>query len=126
MNGGSVRIDKWLWAVRLYKTRTLAAEACRAGHVQISGQHVKPAHGLKVGEVISAKVGVIIKTVKVAGLIDRRVGAKVAKDYLEDQTPESEYAKLKDPALQPPVWPVKGWGRPTKKNRRALDQLFGG
>ena len=126
MNDPAVRIDKWLWAVRLFKTRTQAVEACKAGHVQISGQRVKPARLLKVDEVVTARVGVVLRTVKVSGLIDRRVGAKVARDYFEDQTPESEYAKLKDPNFQPPVFQIKGWGRPTKKNRRDLDELLGG
>ncbi len=124
MSEPALRIDKWLWAVRLHKTRTLASEACRAGHVEIQGQRVKPARDVRVGEVITARVGVITKTVKVIALTDRRVGAKLVKDYLEDQTPAEEYAKLKELDRQSPVVQIQGWGRPTKKNRRTIDRLL--
>ena len=124
MGETSVRIDKWLWAVRIYKTRTAAADACKAGHVQIDSQRVKPARSIKLNEIISVHVGIITKTVKVIGILDRRVGAKLVKDYLEDQTPESEYAKLSDKSLQGVGVQEKGLGRPTKKNRRVMERFF--
>jgi ribosome-associated heat shock protein Hsp15 len=125
MDETSVRIDKWLWAVRIYKTRSVAADACKAGHVLIDGQRVKPARTIKPNDVISAKVGVMTKTVKVIGIIDRRVGAKIVKSYLEDQTPESEYAKLADKSREPAAFQTKGFGRPTKKDRRTMERFLG-
>jgi ribosome-associated heat shock protein Hsp15 len=121
----SVRIDKWLWAVRLYKSRSLATAACLGGHVKIGGQSVKPARDVRVGETITALTGVLLRTVKVVGLLDRRIGAKLVPQYLEDLTPPEEYARAREheePALV--VFP-KGWGRPTKKQRRQMDGLWG-
>ncbi|MBI4658268.1 MAG: RNA-binding S4 domain-containing protein [Verrucomicrobia bacterium] len=123
MDAGSVRIDKWLWAVRLYKTRTQAAEACRAGHVEIAGQKVKPSHLVKLDEILSAKIGIITRTVKVVGIIDRRMGASVAREHALDLTPPEEYAKLKEMRAQPVFYP-KGIGRPTKKDRREIERFF--
>ena len=125
METSEVRIDKWLWAVRLYKTRTLAADACKAGHVEIASQKVKPSRMVKIDEIISAKVGIITRTVRVLGLIDRRVGAQAAKDLAEDLTPASEYEKLREKAAQPVFHPY-GLGRPTKKNRRTMDRFLSG
>jgi ribosome-associated heat shock protein Hsp15 len=118
-----VRIDKWLWAVRVYKTRTLAAEACRAGHVEISGQNVKASREVRINDIISARVGIILRTVKVIGLLERRVGPKLVDQYAEDLTPQSEYDKLKEQGPRPVIYP-KGFGRPTKKDRRVLDQFL--
>ena len=122
-----VRIDKWLWAVRLYKTRSLAAEACKAGHVTIAGQAVKPSRDVHVGEVINARTAEILRTVKVIGLIDRRVGPKIAGNYAEDQTPAEEYLRVirrKEEAAAVPQR-AKGSGRPTKKDRRQMEALEG-
>ena len=123
MEPSSVRIDKWLWAVRLYKTRTLAAEACRAGHVQIGGLRVKPSRLIRIDDVISAKTGNITKTVRVLGLIDRRVGAQLAKQHAEDLTPASEYEKLKEMNAPPAIY-QPGFGRPTKKHRRSIERFL--
>ncbi len=120
---GNVRIDKWLWAVRVFKTRTLAAAACRAGHVRIAGEPVKPSRFVKVHDVISAKIGPITKTVQVLALIENRVGAQLAKEYAEDQTPEAEYEKLRQIKQNASLGPPKGWGRPTKKNRRDWEKF---
>lgn len=125
MELSEVRIDKWLWAVRLFKTRTLAAEACRAGHVEIAGHTVKPSRSVRIGEIVSAKVGIMTKTIKVVGLIDRRVGAAIATLHVEDLTPASEYAKLAQIKSEPILYPP-GLGRPTKKNRRALERFVSG
>ena len=118
----SVRIDKWLWAVRIFKTRTLAADACRHGHVQIAGQAVKPSRDVKINDIISAKTGDITRTIKVLGLIERRVGAPVARQFAEDQTPASEYEKRREKSFPSVFFRPKGAGRPTKKDRRSLDQ----
>jgi ribosome-associated heat shock protein Hsp15 len=120
-----VRIDKWLWAVRLYKTRTLAAQACRGGHVSIGGENVKPSRNVRLEEVVSAQIGPLRRTVKVVGLVERRIGPKLVDDFLEDQTPASEYLRVAKAREQPlaPVRP-KGSGRPTKKERRDIEKLF--
>ena len=90
---GDVRIDKWLWAVRLYKTRSLATTACRAGHVKMKGENVKPSHSVKVGQVFAARIGEINRTFKVLGLLEKRVGAKLVEQHLEDLTPAAEYLR---------------------------------
>ncbi len=120
---GSVRIDKWLWAVRLYKTRSLAADACAAGKVRIGDQPVKPARSVRVGETITAVTGEMTRTVKVLGLVQKRVGAKLVPENLEDLTPASEYEKKREPNFTPVMFRPKGTGRPTKKDRRRLDSL---
>lgn len=119
-----IRLDKWLWAVRLYKTRTAAAEACRAGHVKIGGQNVKPARSVKAGEIITARMGEMLRTVKVLGLIQNRVGAKLVSEYLEDLTPAAEYEKQREAAQQALFHRDKGLGRPTKKERRLLNPFL--
>jgi ribosome-associated heat shock protein Hsp15 len=115
-----VRLDKWLWAVRLYRTRSLATLACQAGHVKIQGHSVKPSHEVHLGEVICALSGRVHRTVKVVALLEQRVGAKMVSQYLEDQTPPEEYARARQEAAQNPVHFPKGLGRPTKKQRRQL------
>src|SRR5689334_18788379 len=112
-----VRIDKWLWAVRLYKSRSAAIEACNAGHVKIAEQSVKPSREVHVGEVISALTGRLNRTVQVLALLDRRVGAQLVSQYLEDKTPAAEYARARE-AFEHTLRFPKGFGRPTKKQRR--------
>jgi ribosome-associated heat shock protein Hsp15 len=117
------RIDKWLWTTRLFKTRTLAAAACRSGGVSIDGQRIKPARELQIGEIISVPMGGVQRTVKVIGFPTSRVGAKVVAQFMEDPTPEAEFEKAREAARAPrPMWP-KGMGRPTKKNRRLWEKL---
>ena len=120
-----VRIDKWLWAVRLYKTRTLASNACRAGHVKIQGESVKPSRNIHVNEVITARTGELNRIVRVLGLIEQRVGPKLVEKYLEDLTPAAEYLRVAQDRAQPrtPRRP-KGAGRPTKKERRQIEELM--
>ncbi len=120
----SVRIDKWLWAVRLYKSRSLATDACNAGHVKIGGANVKPSRDVRIGEEISARSGRVQHTVKVLALLDQRVGAKRVPEFLEDLTPPDEYARARQEARHAPILFPKGFGRPTKKQRRQLDGLF--
>ncbi len=120
-----VRIDKWLWAVRLYRSRSLATSACQAGHVKIEGQNVKPSREVHVGETILAKAGHLHRTVKVLALLQQRVGAKLVSQYLLDQTPPEEYARARQEAAEAASHFPKGFGRPTKKDRRQLLKVFG-
>jgi|ERR1043165_977423 ribosome-associated heat shock protein Hsp15 len=120
----SVRIDKWLWAVRLYKSRSLASEACTAGHVKVGGNHVKPSRDVRVGEEITALAGRVRRTVKVLALLDQRVGAKLVSGFLEDLTPPEEYARAREEKLPAPLHFPKGFGRPTKRQRRQLERFL--
>ena len=121
---GPVRIDKWLWAVRLYKSRSLATGACNAGHVKIGGENVKPSRDVRVGETVCALTGRVNRTVKVLAILDRRVGAKLVSHYLEDQTPAEEYARARHEAAEAAVRFPTGFGRPTKKQGRALRNIL--
>ena len=119
-----VRIDKWLWPVRIYKSRSLATAACSAGKVRIGGTTLKPSRSVHVGEVITAASGEVTRTVRVRALLERRVGAKLVPEYMEDLTPASEFSRPREPDFRPLVWRPKGAGRPTKKDRRKLDELI--
>ena len=123
LDTGSIRIDKWLWAVRIFKTRTLASDACKAGKVKIGGQSVKPSREIKLQEEISVQMGIYIKTVKVLGLIHNRVSAQLVPQFMEDLTPEAEYEKLKIQHEIKTEFRPRGLGRPTKKQRRLIDRL---
>ena len=118
-----VRIDKWLWSVRIYKTRNLAADACRSGKVRINDKPVKPSHEVRLNEEISINLTPVVKTVKVTGLLKNRVAAKLVEDYLEDLTPQEEYDKLKLMRELNYEFRRRGEGRPTKKQRRMIDVL---
>ena len=122
----TVRIDKWLWAVRLYKSRSLAIHACQAGHVKIGGQRVKASREVHLGEVIIALTGRIERTVKVVAVLERRIGASRVSEFLEDLTPPEEYARARAEALSAPVQYRKGFGRPTKKQRREMERFSNG
>jgi ribosome-associated heat shock protein Hsp15 len=119
-----IRIDKWLWAVRLFKSRSLATEACSAGHVKIGGSSVKPSRDVRAGEEIRVLTGNVNRTVRVLAVLDRRVGAKVVGKFLEDLTPPEEYSRARAAAQQAPLIFPKGFGRPTKKQRRQLERFF--
>lgn len=118
----TVRIDKYLWSVRIYKTRSIATEECKNSHVLINGAQVKPSYNIKEADTIQIKASPIIKTFKVKSLIEKRVSATLAKQCIEDITPEEEYNKLH---LQKNnfVQHEKGMGRPTKRNRRQIDKF---
>jgi ribosome-associated heat shock protein Hsp15 len=119
------RLDKYLWAIRLFKTRTLATEAIRAGHVIVNQQNPKPSHEVKVGEVYEIRQGIITRTFKVIALLERRVGAKRVPTYAEDLTPASEYLKQMQAREQTSLKRDPGAGRPTKRDRRAIEKLLG-
>lgn len=115
------RIDKWLWLVRVFKTRSIATDACKGGLVKLNGSEVKPSKEIKVGDVISVRKGGLTLLLEVRGFPKSRVGPKLVADYVLDQTPieEIERAKMiKETAF---VIRDRGAGRPTKKDRRDLD-----
>ena len=119
----NVRVDKWLWAVRVYKTRSLATEACRNGRVRIGGQVVKASREVHIHDEMDIHLGIYHKTIKVLALLHNRVSATLVPGFLEDLTPESEYAKLKVQQEMKPEFRQRGTGRPTKKHRRLIDRL---
>lgn len=119
-----VRIDKYLWAIRIYKSRTDATDACKGGKVKVNGADVKPSRVVKVGDVISARKGVVCFTVRVLELIDRRQGAKLVPQYAEDLTPPEELEKLRAPVETFFFKRDRGAGRPTKKDRRQMESLW--
>lgn len=118
----AVRIDKWLWCVRLFKSRTLATAACEGGKVKIAGQAVKPARAVKPGDIIEAVAGDVNRTVKVLQLLDQRVGAAKVPEFMEDLTPASEFQKKRESHIL--GFRPKGAGRPTKRDRRILQSFF--
>ncbi|MGA2823779.1 MAG: RNA-binding S4 domain-containing protein [Bacteroidales bacterium] len=118
-----VRIDKWLWAVRVFKTRNQATLACRSGKVRISDQPVKPSREVKIGEMITISLDSLTRSVKVLAPIEHRVGAKLVEQFMVDLTPQEEYNKLqlrKDTGFG---YRLHGLGRPTKKERRDIEIL---
>jgi len=120
-----IRLDKWLWAMRFYKTRSLAAQACDAGRIQVQAQSGKPARLVHVGEVVEVALRDIIRTVRIKALTPNRVGPKLVPDFLEDLTPESEYQRQKEYWESSPAQRLRGAGRPSKKDRREISRFFG-
>ena len=118
-----IRIDKWLWAVRIFKTRSLASDACRSGKVKILDHAVKPSRDIRTGEVVSVSLAPITKTVKVIAPIGNRVSAKLVPGFMEDLTPEAEYDKLKRLNDKNFEFRERGTGRPTKRERREIEFL---
>ena len=123
MGDAAVRIDKWLWSVRLFKTRSQASEACRKGNVKIDGKPVKASREVIIGSIIDVHQNPIVKTVEVKVAIKNRVGAKLVALNMIDHTPQAEYDKLKIIAEMNPEWRERGAGRPTKKERRSITKL---
>lgn len=121
----SVRIDKWLWAVRVFKTRTQASDACRGGKVKIDGQNAKPSREVAEGDIITIQSGIMKKTLKVIKPARNRVAAKFVPDLALDLTPQEEYEKLDMLRQLNHEKRDRGLGRPTKKDRRNLDKLKG-
>jgi ribosome-associated heat shock protein Hsp15 len=120
---GEVRIDKWLWCVRLYKTRNLAIDACKAGKVRIDGNSVKPSRIVKTGDVIQVSLGPLNRILRVKELLHNRVSAKLVIDYLEDLTPPEEYERVQLMKEFNAEYRERGLGRPTKKDRRIIDRI---
>ena len=121
--GESVRIDKFLWAVRLFKTRSISAEACKKNRVSISGQWVKSSRLVKVGEVIEIRVPPIIRSYKILALAEKRMGAKLVPDFIKDVTAADQLETLELAKMANNLSRPRGLGRPTKKDRRDLDRL---
>ena len=120
-----VRVDKWLWAVRVFKTRSDAAEACRTGKVTINGTEAKPSKELKESDILTVKkVPIMRYSYKVLGLVERRLPAKDVPTYCLDITPQEELDKLNAPKETFFVVRDRGAGRPTKKERRDMDALW--
>lgn len=118
-----LRIDKYLWAIRAFKTRSLATEACKAGRVKLGGNAVKPAYVVKIGETYVVQKGGLKKTIKVLALLEKRMDAKSVLAYYEDLTPPEETQAFKSVFLSPILTRDRGAGRPTKKDRREIDDL---
>lgn len=120
---GSARIDKWLWAVRIYKTRSIAAEACKKGRVLLNGSQAKPAHTVKEGDVVSVKKPPITWSFRVKQAIEKRIGAKLVADMMENVTTPDQLELLEVSKISGFINRAKGTGRPTKKERRELDDF---
>ena len=119
------RIDKWLWAARIFKTRSIAADAIKNGRVTIQGMNVKPSRMVKVGEVVSVRKPPVTYSFKILKTIEQRVGAKLLPEIYENVTPPDQYELLEMNRISGFVNRQRGTGRPTKKDRRALDDFVG-
>lgn len=122
----SVRIDKYLWAIRIFKTRGDATDACKGNKVRIGGSPAKPSKEVKPGEVIEIQKGTVRYSYRVIRLLENRVGAQLVPDYAENLTPQSELDKLRAPVETFFIRRDRGSGRPTKKDRRAMEHLWDG
>lgn len=120
----SVRLDKYIWAIRCYKTRSEATDACNGNKVQLNGAPAKPSKAVKVGDSISVRKGSVLFSYKVLQLSENRMGAKLVPEFAENLTPESELAKLHAPVETFFVRRERGAGRPTKKDRREIESLW--
>ena len=119
------RIDKWLWAARIFKTRTIAADACKNGRVAVNDVNVKPSRMVKEGEVVSVRKPPVTYSFKILKTIEQRVGAKLIPEIYENVTPADQYELLEMNRISGFVNRQRGTGRPTKKDRRAMDAFVG-
>ncbi len=117
----SARIDKWLWAARIFKTRSIAADACKNSRVTINGQNVKPSHTVKIGETVNVKKPPVVYSFRILKCIEQRVGAKFIPEIYENVTDPKQYEILEMSRISGFVDRARGTGRPTKKERRSLD-----
>ncbi len=117
------RVDKWLWAVRIFKTRTIAASACKKGQVSIGGTQLKPSRTVKVGDIVDVRKPPITYSFKILQAIEHRVGAKLIPEVLENVTRPEQYELLEMSKISGFIDRARGTGRPTKKDRRALDDF---
>lgn len=118
------RIDKWLWAVRIFKTRTIAAEACKKGRVMLNGVAIKPSRMVKEGDVVQVRKSPVVYSFKVLQAIEKRVGAKLVPDCMQNVTTPDQLELLEMTRLNGFVNRMRGTGRPTKKERRELEQFI--
>lgn len=119
------RLDKWLWSVRVLKTRPEATATCRNDRVEVNGLLAKPGRDVHVGETVTVRIGMVTRTLKVVALPRSRVSAKQLVDYVTDLTPPEEYERAKQARLEHMLARERGKGRPTKKDRREMGELFG-
>lgn len=120
----TARIDKWLWAARIFKTRSIAADACKNSRVTINGVNVKPSHIVKAGETVSVKKPPVIYSFRILQCIEQRVGAKLIPNIYENVTDPKQYEILEMSRISGFVDRARGTGRPTKKERRSLDAFI--
>ena len=118
------RIDKWMWASRIFKTRTIAAEACKKGRIQINGAQAKPSRTVKPGDVVQVKKPPITYSFKVIQAIEKRVGAKLVPEVMENVTTPDQYELLEMNKISGFIDRARGTGRPTKKDRRSMDEFI--
>ena len=118
-----VRMDKWLWAARLFKTRSLAADAIKGGKVKIEGNPIKPSREVKEGDVIQVQIDQLHKVVQVKTVIKNRVSAKQVPEVYNDLTPKEEYERIEFMRAYKAEWRERGAGRPTKKERRMIERM---
>lgn len=119
-----VRVDKYLWAMRIYKTRSIATDACKCGRVKINGVEVKPSRMFHVGDVFTVRKGPITYTYRILQLWGNRLGAKMVPEYLQDITPKEQLELLELARYAAQSGRNRGTGRPTKKDRREIEQFF--
>ncbi|MDE5982001.1 MAG: RNA-binding S4 domain-containing protein [Duncaniella sp.] len=123
MAKSEVRIDKWLWAMRIFKTRTVATEACKKGRVSVGGAVVKPSRMIKVGDIINVRKPPVTYSFKALALTENRLGAKLVPEYMENVTPRSELDLLEVVKISGFIDRRKGLGRPTKREGRELKEF---
>ncbi len=119
----TMRIDKWLWSIRVFKTRSLAADACKHNKIWVGGVPVKPAREIRVGDVVEVRKMPVVYTYRVKAYLANRIGAKLLPEYVEDLTPQSELDKLTQNIMLV-MHRDRGTGRPTKKDRREIESLM--
>lgn len=122
-NNKEARIDKWLWAARIFKTRTIAVAACKKGQISLKGSQIKASRLIKVGDIIDVRKPPVTYSFKVLQAIEKRVGAKLIPEILENVTAPEQYEILEMNKISGFVNRAKGTGRPTKKDRRSLDEF---
>ena len=118
-----VRIDKWLWSVRIYKTRSLATQACKSGHISIKGSTVKASRDINEGDIIELRKDHLNIKLRVKALSEKRMGAKLVEGFMEDLTPQEEYDRLKIINSGGFEQRGRGTGRPTKRDRRDINNF---
>ena len=118
-----MRLDLWLWAVRVFKTRSLSADSIKGGHVKINGKATKPAHEVKPEEIVTIRIGIMTRTLRVLSAPPSRVGAKLVSQFAEDLTPAEEFEKQETTGSLLVAPRPRGAGRPTKRDRRLLNQV---
>lgn len=119
-----IRVDKYLWAMRIYKTRSIATDACKCGRVKMNGVEIKPSRAFHVGDVFTVRKGPITYTYRILQLASNRLGAKMVPEYLQDITPKEQLELLELARYAALSGRDRGTGRPTKKDRRDIEQFF--